>query len=797
MPQRYGSCYTKLEATCGANMPHLGGPTKKTRKAAAQRRRKEAKADANRANSIAESISKTNDNQNASTEWNVVKKPEVKVVPRKKGMCKIIGHFHKIKDCPNNPKSKKYCGIPYEEMKCKEVTDGISRDVEGEGSINDDTMPRTNNDDDQRQSVATNAHDRGVPVPLANESNAGNTNNEESTTKKKRRARNKQQLKCRLKGHNHIIKDCPNNPRSKNYCGIPFTEIDKEDEIISKHHDILVPNNTVETPIQGGVYEDPSIMSNKLRQHLSHLQIKDHLLPMDMSKFYEKYFLSSDKTLDVHRSTFHTLTAFLQAMELEQLIVLQKTWHSNKKYRKDAKSKVVVVVGKERVKKYLQSRKGRTMQQKKKSQEDELEDDVTGAIEEMNEVETERQVHQSKAEINEKLKHHLASLQVNKDDLPIEVGSFYTKYKFDVDIRKSKYRSVVKFMQAMEKEGIIVLKKMARGRLVVVAAGRDQVSVVKRGDTLEPAVVTDQESDRELSTSDDESTEEYDHIDIRHTIHAKERQKSRAISDTDIKRVICESKKSIKRGKDGVRTISEGNITAVVACGGKNKVITTWRDESAESDYLERWTNNDAVALNADDEVMGKNQKIVTISETFERHVKATKRRYTPGELVIKNNKKRKNFMVVGLDSKVIDDVAKDIRHHIGCRATIGKLDMESWMNTHGKNTLPLAKEGSKTITFNLAAEQHVISRVLSRIESVVPVECRRYLREEEEGDLFFIREIVATTGASVIDEKEARQIYSEIMRLFKLHCPSKLTSVPGLWKKYQGRENELLFAIK
>ena len=55
MPQQYGSCYAKLEATCGAgaNMPHLGGPTKKTRKAAAQRRRKGDKADANRANSIA------------------------------------------------------------------------------------------------------------------------------------------------------------------------------------------------------------------------------------------------------------------------------------------------------------------------------------------------------------------------------------------------------------------------------------------------------------------------------------------------------------------------------------------------------------------------------------------------------------------------------------------------------------------------------------------------------------------------------------------------------------------------
>ena len=36
--------------------------------------------------------------------------------------------------------------------------------------------------------------------------------NDEPTTKKKRSSRNKP-------NGNHIIKDCPNNPRSKNYCG--------------------------------------------------------------------------------------------------------------------------------------------------------------------------------------------------------------------------------------------------------------------------------------------------------------------------------------------------------------------------------------------------------------------------------------------------------------------------------------------------------------------------------------------------------------------------------------------------
>ena len=99
------------------------------------------------------------------------------MVPRKKGMCKIKGHYHKIKDCFNNPKSKKYCGIPNEEnMKCKEVVDDISCYEEG-SIINDDTMP-TNDDDDHGQSVTPETDDRFVPVPLANEttdSNAGNT----------------------------------------------------------------------------------------------------------------------------------------------------------------------------------------------------------------------------------------------------------------------------------------------------------------------------------------------------------------------------------------------------------------------------------------------------------------------------------------------------------------------------------------------------------------------------------------------------------------------------------------------
>ena len=717
MPRRaYDPTYTKLEATCGANMPSLK-PTKKTKKKAAQRRRLEAKADANRANSIAAAAAAAKSNDKPTEEWNVVKK-----------------------NTDNND---------------KEPSNG---------------------------------------------------------KKKKRRTRNKQQQKCRLKGHNHKIKDCPNNPKSKHYCGIPFKDIEKEDELISKQqHEVAAPDKSVELQqIQEDVYEDPLVMSNKLRQHLCHLRVKSHLLPMDMSNFYEKYFLSAtDKGLDVHRSTFHTLTAFLQAMENEHLIVLQKTWHNDKKYRKDAKSKVVVVVGREQVRKYLKSKKGRALPQQqinipeKVSPRDVVEDDIADTIlktisNDETEAAVEVPLHHTKEEINNMLKDHLVDLKVNRDDLPCEVGSFYTKYGFgiDLDIRKSKYRSVVKFMQAMEKEGLIVLKKKARGRLVVVAAGEDQVNLFKQGRGITPAATLDEDSGEESSTSEDESNEDYDHIDIRHTIHAKERQKIREISDNDIKRVIGESKKSIKRGKDGVRTISEGNITAVVACGGKNKVITTWRDESADSDYLNRWTHTETIALNADDEVMGKNQKIVTISETFERHSQTTKRRWAKGDLVVKNNKKRKNFVVVGLDSKIVDEVAKDIRQHIGCRATIGKLELETWTNIHGKSNSPLAKEGTKSITFNLAAEPHVISRVLARIESVVPIECRRYLREEQEGDLFFIREIVATTGNSVIDEKEARQIYSEIMRLFKQHCPSKVASVPSLWKKYQGKENELLHAI-
>jgi hypothetical protein len=122
---------------------------------------------------------------------------------------------------------------------------------------------------------------------------------------------------------------------------------------------------------------------------------------------------------------------------------------------------------------------------------------------------------------------------------------------------------------------------------------------------------------------------------------------------------------------------------------------------------------------------------------------------------------------------------------------------MDSWILIHGAEIGPLAKEGSKTIAFNLAADADLISRALGVIEQHVRSECRRYLREERECDLFFIREVGLATDTSIMNEATARKVYGEIMRLFKQHNPERSSTVPELWAKYRGREIALLNAIK
>jgi len=290
--------------------------------------------------------------------------------------------------------------------------------------------------------------------------------NDDIKKKKKKRSRLKKDRMCRLDEHGHTINDLSNN------------------------HTIIED-----------VYEDPVTMSNKLRQHLSNLTINQDVLPMDTSNFYEVYFLSSsnEEEFDVHRSSYHTLSNFLLAMEKEQLIILRKKWQTDKKFRKHATSKEVVMVGKENVTQYLKSKRGRATGKQKGivvSDGDDVVEEHTGDNDTkiasdyttMN-LDTEEHsiVHHTKEEINEQLANHLANLQVNSNELPMEVGNFFTKHFRNTDdvvgdINKSKYRSVTKFMRAMEKEGLVTLKKRTRGRsapLVVVAVGKEQVRNLK------------------------------------------------------------------------------------------------------------------------------------------------------------------------------------------------------------------------------------------------------------------------------------------------------------------------------
>ena len=637
-------------------------------------------------------------------------------------------------------------------------------------------------------------------------------------------------------------------------------------------------------PVRQDVYKSPETMSDILRNHLLHLEVDKDDLPMDMSNFYEKYFLSADGEFDVHRSTFHNLSKFMEAMESEQLIVIKKKWQTDRKFRKRAATKHVVLVGKEQVQRYVNSRKSRTITQKRdddvtegggrardesvqfpaeraedtsvskpkksytnqqKKEDNDIEDEnaredktkvvpsydvedvpfsASMALQDTTDITlkegdlTDSDLKEdtagvdgdavpTKEEIDEQLKTRLADLVVDTRDMPMAIGDFFQKYMkpFGLDVRKSSYSSVTKFFRTMEKDGYVLLKKQYRFRssyFVVLAVGTEQVKRFFNPDpSIEECVHA---SDLESSSSSDESDgEDYAHINMKPTIHAKVRQKSRGITDRDLLKAIDSPKKSGRRRRGGVREVSADGVTAIVTCGQKNKVITTWKDESAECHYLDKWTQEDRVALNADYEVRGGQKQIVTISETFQRHRKSTNknrkgRSYTKGELVIKNKRKRKNFLVVGLEKNVIDDISKQIMSQIGCRVTIGKLSMDSWIDTHGQSIAPLAKEGSGTIAFDLAAVENVISRVMKQLEQVVPPECRRYLREEQEGDLFSIREIGDITGSSFVDkEKEVRQIQGEIIRIYKQHAPPKMNDVPGLMEKYRGRENELLHAVK
>eukprot|EP00978_Attheya_sp_CCMP212_P042274 scaffold255063_cov54-Attheya_sp.AAC.2 len=603
--------------------------------------------------------------------------------------------------------------------------------------------------------------------------------------------------------------------------------------------------------------EEVLTMDERLQRQLEHLSVEESELPMDMGNFYETYFCSEQNGLDVRRSTYHNLSKWMHAMEEQELVVLKKHWQSDRKYRKRTASKVVVAVGREQVRKWKthQDRHEQSLREGDYSEgvpstsscvddvdleaavtsaavancEDGSQDHASSALDELveqSEVSAPDSVVTAN-EMNDRLRMQLTSIVVDKDSLPIDSGNFYNKFirtpdREQLDVCKSSYRSVSKWLHAMEKEGLVLLKKKHHNKRasqkVVVAVGKNQVLLVKRRHNASVVPTLDanaetESKDESVSIDDTDDGEEsvndsacYDHIHIRPTKHAKQRQHGRGITNTDIKRTIEDSKKPVRRHRDGMKEITADGVTAVVACGGKNKIITIWREEPNDGTYVKRWSNPGPVAVNSEYQVKDS-KTIVTISETYQRYRKQGQRigkngrkvraRWNEGDVVRKNKKSRKQFVVVGLDEDSIIAVSKQIQNQAGCNVITGVLTHDDWYDIHGAEFDPLAIEGSQTIMFFLSSDNNMISRVLSRVETIVPKECRRYLREVKDGDLFLVEDVTNEKMPIIVDEKVRNEMYQDLFSLYKTHNPTKVSEVPDLLKKYHGREQALIHAVR
>jgi hypothetical protein len=94
-------------------------------------------------------------------------------------------------------------------------------------------------------------------------------------------------------------------------------------------------------------------------------------LPMDTSLFYQTYIHGH---CNVHKSSHHTVTAWLQAMADQGLVVVQKQQQVARNYRKRAMYKVVVAVGQHAVKRYNKNNKENYNIQRKPATKEEEQD---------------------------------------------------------------------------------------------------------------------------------------------------------------------------------------------------------------------------------------------------------------------------------------------------------------------------------------------------------------------------------------------------------------------------------------
>lgn len=215
------------------------------------------------------------------------------------------------------------------------------------------------------------------------------------------------------------------------------------------------------------------------------------------------------------------------------------------------------------------------------------------------------------------------------DELPMDIGQFFQSHiaQGDLDCRKSQYGSVSKWMKAMERDGLVLMKKVGRkGPARVVAVGPSQVALFRSHKKPEVGLTasnlakltmssteTDAGSSGNSNASDGGSEHEKDHAlevksiaiseamsmattsysvatmdyNIQPTIHARQRQYQRGIDRHEIQSAV-KTHAVTSRARDGRRLIQGDNGVSVVVAGGeKNTVITTWRDD--DGDPTENW----------------------------------------------------------------------------------------------------------------------------------------------------------------------------------------------------------------
>lgn len=415
------------------------------------------------------------------------------------GMCFLPGHDHAWKECPNNHKSKNFCGTDH-----RLIEQGL-----------------------KKCSVPEHEHRwKDCPYNPKSEHHCGISLEEATKIEKDSQP-------CTLIGHDHLWKDCPNNPKSKHFCGISAKEVRELESLKRKScaSDTKAKLPTVQAELMH-VYGSPEHMDIVLKEHLESLTPDGMNLPMEISQFYKQHFQSSEIVLDVHKSTYRNLPAFMQAMEEDGIVVLNKAWKTDRKFRRH-KTIEIAVIGYKQVQRYKsneldESESSGISDEDSEASEDSESSSTTRSAdgcklesedsdgdgsdveyesessetsdeeaseysesssttsssngckpesedsdEDSNDVSHEDKVMGcSKEAMDRKLNEHIVNLVVLEDTLPITAGSFYSKYVISrnksLDVRRSSYPSVTKWLCALEREGHLKLKRGRRGVLLIV-----------------------------------------------------------------------------------------------------------------------------------------------------------------------------------------------------------------------------------------------------------------------------------------------------------------------------------------